>query len=142
MSFERLDTKDSEIKEGRSCIILCNFSAKEAKTVNNLAGMIGIRDRILLNHKNGDTLVKDVIENKISNEGEEGIKNKAIIFNNISGVKIGLFIENLKKFRLNNVLKASVTETSKEWTVNYLIKNLIAEKIAMQSGKELNHEEE
>ena len=142
MSFERLDTKDSEIKEGRSCIILCNFSAKEAKTVNNLAGMIGIRDRILLNHKNGDTLVKDVIENKISNEGEEGIKNKAIIFNNISGVKIGLFIENLKKFRLNNVLKASVTETSKEWTVNYLIKNLVAEKIAMESGKELDHEEE
>ncbi|WP_300383374.1 DUF3783 domain-containing protein, partial [Clostridium sp.] len=73
---------------------------------------------------------------------EEGIKNKAIIFNNISGVKIGLFIENLKKFRLNNVLKASVTDTSKEWTINYLIKNLIAEKIAMKSGKELDHEEE
>lgn len=142
MSFEMLDTKDNEIKEERSCIILCNFSPKEAKTVNNLAGMIGIRDRVLLNHKNGDTLVKDVIENKISNECEEGIKNKAIIFNNISGVKIGLFIENLKKFRLNNVLKASVTETSKEWTVNYLIKNLVAEKIAMQSGKELDHEEE
>lgn len=141
MSFERLDTKDNQIEEGRSCIVLYNFSPKEAKTVNNLAGMIGIRDRILLNHKNGDTLVKDVIENKISNECEDGLKNKAIIFNNIAGAKIGLFIENLKKFRLNNVLKASVTETSREWTVNYLIKNLVAEKIAMQSGKELDHEE-
>lgn len=141
MSFELLDTKDTKIEEGRSCVILCNFNGKEAKTVGNLAGMIGLRDRINISYKNGNTLVKDVIEGKLLDDAEDGIKNKAIIFNNVPGNKIGLFIENLKKFRLNNALKATVTETSREWTVDILLKNLVAEKVAMQTGKDYEHKE-
>ena len=71
MSFEQLDTKDREVKEGRSCLILCNFNNKEVKTIGNLAAMIGIRDKIILNHKNGNSIVKDVLEGKISNDCEE-----------------------------------------------------------------------
>ncbi|MCR1950133.1 MULTISPECIES: DUF3783 domain-containing protein [Clostridium] len=142
MSFEKLDTKDTEVKEGRSCVILCNFNQKEIKTVSNLAGMIGIRDRIVLSYKNGNSIVKDVIEGNILSDAEDGIKNKAIIFNNIPGAKMGIFIENLKKFRVNNVLKATVTETSKEWTINVLLKNLVAERIAMKTGKDFEHDAE
>lgn len=141
MSFELLNTKETSINEGRSCIILCNFNVKEAKTIGNLAGMLGIRDKIVISYKNGNTLVKDVLAGNILNDAEDGAKSKAIIFNNIPGAKIGLFIENLKKFRLNNVLKATVTETSKEWTVNVLLNNLRAENIAMKSGKAFEHEE-
>ena len=141
MSFELLDTKETKANEGRSCIILCNFDAKEVKTISNLAGMLGIRDKVVLSYKNGNTLVKDVINGNILNDAEEGIKDKAVIFNNIPGAKISLFINNLKKFRLNNILKAAVTETSQEWTVNVLLKNLVAEKIAMQTGQEFDHED-
>ncbi len=141
MSFELLDTKETKANEGRSCIILCNFDAKEVKTISNLAGMLGIRDKVVLSFKNGNTLVKDVINGNILNDAEEGVKDKAVIFNNIPGAKIGLFINNLKKFRLNNILKAAVTETSQEWTVNVLLKNLVAEKIAMQTGQEFDHED-
>ena len=142
MSFEKLDVKDTEVKYGRSCVILCNFNAKEIKTVSNLAGMIGIRDKIVISYKNGNSIVKDVLEGNILNDSEDGIKNKAIIFNNIPGAKMGIFIENLKKFRVNNVLKATVTETSREWTVNVLLKNLVAERIAMKTGKDFEHDEE
>ena len=141
MSFELLDTKETKANEGRSCIILCNFDGKEVKTISNLAGMLGIRDKVVLSYKNGNTLVKDVINGNILNDAEEGIRDKAVIFNNIPGGKIGLFINNLKKFRLNNILKAAVTETSQEWTVNVLLKNLVAEKIAMQTGQEFDHED-
>lgn len=141
MSFELLDTKETKANEGRSCIILCNFDAKEVKTISNLAGMLGIRDKVVLSFKNGNTLVKDVINGNILHDAEEGVKDKAVIFNNIPGAKIGLFINNLKKFRLNNILKAAVTETSQEWTVNVLLKNLVAEKIAMQTGQEFDHED-
>ena len=99
MSFELLDTKETKANEGRSCIILCNFNAKEVKTVGNLAGMLGIRDKIVVNYKNGNTLVKDVLEGNILNDAEDGIKSRAIIFNNIPGAKIGLVIENLKKLK-------------------------------------------
>ncbi|EOR27253.1 MULTISPECIES: DUF3783 domain-containing protein [Clostridium] len=142
MSFEKLDMKDTEVRDGRSCIILCNFNAKEVKTISNLAGMFGIKDKIILNYKNGNSIVKDILENNILSDSEDGVKNKAIIFNNIPGAKMGTFIENIKKFRINNVLKATVTETSREWTVNFLLKNLVAERIAMKSGKDFNHDEE
>ena len=52
---------------------------------------------------------------------------------------MGVFIENLKKFRINNVLKATVTETSKEWTVNLVLKNLVAERVALSKGIDLDH---
>ncbi len=100
MSFELLDTKETKADEGRSCIILCNFNVKEVKTLSNLAGMLGIRDKVVINYKNGNTLVKDVINGNILNDAEDGIKNKAIIFNNIFCKIISIFIRNSQiKFR-------------------------------------------
>ena len=103
--------------------------------------MIGIRDKIILNHKNGNSIVKDVLEGKISNYCEEGLKIRLLYLTISSRKKMGVFIENLKKFRINNVLKATVTETSKEWTVNLVLKNLVAERVALSKGIDLDHEE-
>ncbi|MDZ5001385.1 DUF3783 domain-containing protein, partial [Clostridium perfringens] len=36
----------------------------------------------------------------------------------------------------------TVTETSIEWTVNVLLKNLVAERIALKTGKDFSHDEE
>ena len=47
---------------------------------------------------------------------------------------MNIFIENLKKVRVNNVLKAVVTETSIEWTVNEVLSNLLAERVAISKG--------
>lgn len=49
-------------------------------------------------------------------------------------MKISMFIDNLKKIRINNVLKAVVTETSINWTVNEIIDNLLNERAAINSG--------
>lgn len=138
MSFERIDIKNNEIEEGRSCIFLCNFSGKELKMVENYAGVIGIKDRIVLSYKNGDSKIKDIVDGKILSKCTEGPNNRAIIFNNISQFKIGMFIENLKKIKVRNVLFAAVTETSKEWTLNNLIENLVEERKAMQSGTSIH----
>ena len=59
-------------------------------------------------------------------QNEDGRKERAIIFNAIPPAKMNIFIENLK-VRVNNVLKAVVTETSIEWTVNEVLSNLLAE---------------
>ena len=47
---------------------------------------------------------------------------------------MNIFIENLKKVKVNNVLKAVVTETSINWSVNEVISNLVAERAAMSKG--------
>lgn len=134
MSFDKLDIKDNTTREGRACILLCNLGGKDLQKVKNCAMILGIRDQIILNSKNGNTVIKDVLDNNINTECEDGRKERAIIFNAIPPAKMNIFIENLKKVRVNNVLKAVVTETSIDWTVNEVISNLVAERIAISKG--------
>ena len=134
MSFDKLDIKDNTTREGRACILLCNLGGKDLQKVKNCAMILGIRDQIILNSKNGNTVIKDVLDNNINTECEDGRKERAIIFNAIPPAKMNIFIENLKKVRVNNVLKAVVTETSIDWTVNEVLSNLVAERIAISKG--------
>lgn len=134
MSFERLDRNSITDNDGRSCIILYNFNGKELKGVKNYASILGIKDSICLYSKNGNTLIKDALENNIDLSCENGRKEKAIIFNNIPNSKINMFIDNLRKIRINNVLKAVVTDTSINWSVNEVIINLIQERAAINNG--------
>lgn len=134
MSFERLDKNEVIDNNARSCIILCNFNGKELKAVKNYASILGLRDQICLYSKNGNSVIKDILEYNIDSNCENGRKEKAIIFNNISNMKINMFIDNLRKIRINNTLKAIVTETSVNWSVNEIIINLLNERAAINSG--------
>ena len=134
MSFDRLDRNNVLENDVRSCVLLCNFNGKELKAVKNYASILGLRDQICLYSKNGDSTIKDILEDNIDSNCEEGRKERAIIFNNISNMKINMFIDNLKKIRINNILKAVVTETSINWTVNEVIVNLLNERAAINSG--------
>ncbi|MDO4534500.1 MAG: DUF3783 domain-containing protein [Clostridium perfringens] len=139
MSFEKLDNKSKRIDGERSCVILYNFNDKEKKIIKNYGNIFGVKDQINISWKNGESVISDLVDDKLD-ESSETIKNeKAIIFNNVSSVKVNLFIDSLKKSRINNVLFAIVTETSKNWTINILIENLILERISMKKGKELKH---
>lgn len=134
MSFDKLDIKDNQVREGRACIIICNLGGKELQAVKNYANILGIRDQIVLYSKNGNSIIKDVIENNINSECTEGRKEKTIIFNSLSPAKVNLFIENLRKVKMNNLLKAVVTDTSINWSVNEVISNLVAERNAINKG--------
>lgn len=134
MSFDKLNIKDNSVREGRACILLCNLGGKDLQKVKNCAMILGIRDQIILNNKNGNTVIKDVLDNNINSECEDGRKERAIIFNAIPPAKMNIFIENLRKVRVNNVLKAVVTETSIDWTVNEVLSNLVAERVAISKG--------
>ncbi len=65
MSFERIDISDRSEQEGRSCVILYNFGNKELKKIQNFARIMGIKDQIVLNSKNGDETIKNILEDKI-----------------------------------------------------------------------------
>ena len=141
MSFDKLDIKDNAAREGRACIIVSNIVGKDLQKVKNCAMILGIRDQIIINSKNGNTVISDLLENNINSECEDGRKERAIIFNSIAPAKMNIFIENSKKVRVNNVLKAVVTETSVNWSVNEVISNLVAERTAISKGNfdEIHH---
>lgn len=126
----------------RGCVILCNFNDKEFKTIKVYAGMMGIKDLIRVSYKNGNCLVNDILNDKITEENiENPIKDRAIIFNSLEDKKVGIFIDNMKKMRTAPAMKAIVTETSIEWTLNRLLENLKEERRLEKQGKILEHNE-
>lgn len=138
MSFTEINNIEKDIHD-RTCVMIVNFNKKESALIKNICGFIGMRDCIFLDTKNGDTLIKDILDNNISLDCEDGLSNKAIIFNNIPHVKINSFLDNLKKMRINRPLSAMVTETTLNWTLNKLIANLLEERRAISEGKEFSH---
>lgn len=138
MSFTEINNIEKDIHD-RTCVMIVNFNKKESALIKNICGFIGIRDCIFLDTKNGDTLIKDILDNNISLDCEDGLSNKAIIFNNIPHLKINSLLDNLKKMRINRPLSAMVTETTLNWTLNKLIANLLEERRAISEGKEFSH---
>ena len=125
--------------EDRQCIILCNFNDKERKLLKSYGMMLGLRDQINVSWKNSNTVVRDIINENIKEDSDTGRQDKAIIFNNIPDLKVSMFIDNMKKMRLAPAMKAVVTETSIDWTLNSLLEHLVEERIAAKNGKVAKH---
>ncbi|MGL5316473.1 MAG: DUF3783 domain-containing protein [Peptostreptococcaceae bacterium] len=137
MSFTNID----EIKnnDSRSFIMIYNFNSKEVANLKNICRLFGIKDIQVLSTKNADSKIVDIINNEIVNTDEQGINQKAIIFNNINSTKVSGLLDSLKKFRMNRPLTAMVTEDNVNWTVNNLLLNLLEEREALKQGKSSKH---
>ncbi|RDY24456.1 DUF3783 domain-containing protein [Romboutsia maritimum] len=139
MSFEKIKNINENKVYDRNCIMIVNFNKKESVLIKNISNLIGIKDHIFLQSNNGKSLIKDILSNEVLDDYEDGMKNKAIIFNNIEHARINSFLESLKKMRVNRPLTAVVTETSIDWTLDNLIKNLVEERNAIKKGKFVEH---
>ncbi len=138
MSFEKMGNSNINV-EDRSFVMLYNFNTKETTMIKNICNMYGIRDQVILTPKNANSLIKDIIINKIDDSCDNGLNNKSIVFNNVSHIKISAIIDSLKKFRVQRPLIAMTTESNLNWNLNTLISNLIEERTAMKSGKIAKH---
>ena len=138
MSFEKINSSNINLKE-RSFVILYNFNPKEINIIKNICNIYGIKDQVILTPKNANSIVKDIIINKIDDNCNDGLSSKSIIFNNISHIKINAIIDSFKKFRLQKPLIAMTTKSNIDWSLNNLISNLIEERNAMKSGKIVKH---
>lgn len=139
MSFEKLNHSSISDIHDRSCIIVVNFNKKENTIIKNIGRLIGIKDYVFVNSENGKSTIKDILDDNISSDNEDTWTNRAIIFNNITQIKINGFLDSLKKMKIAKPLSAVVTNTTIDWTLNKLVYNLIQERQAIKSGKTLNH---
>ena len=140
MSFEKIQaTSHEEVIHPRSCVMLYYFTPAELRQIQLVAKMVGVADQIVLGTGQGECTLQAILDNEITtNQGEE-IKQKAVVFNNIAGTRINAFIEGLKKFRINRPLMAVVTETSIKWTLNQLLMELSEEHQALKKNQWNNH---
>ena len=116
MSFEKLNQSSISNIHDRSCIIIVNFNKKESSMIKNIGRLVGIKDCIFVDSKNGKTTIKDILNDNMSDDNEEVWTNKAIIFNNIAQLKINGFLDSLKKMKITRPMSAVVTDTTIDWT--------------------------
>ena len=139
MSFENMKDLKDEVVHERACMLMYAFSQQEMKKIQSVARLTGITDCILLNPSHGENTIRNILDGTIKQGEVESIKEKAIILNQISTVRMHAFIEGLKKCRMKRPLIAVITETSIEWTLDELLKNLASERAAIQSGTFTEH---
>ena len=139
MSFEKINEQDHKVIHERSCMILYYFTTQEIKQIQNAARLSGIKDFAMVSSMQADTKIQAILDGELA-EGNEGYKEKAIIFNHIPSTRMNAFIEALKKCRIRRPLMAVVTETSIHWSMNELIANLIEERRAVSRGEFTSHE--
>ena len=137
MSFTNIN--DVKSNDTRSFVMIYNFNAKEVTNLKNICRIFGIKDVEVLSRKNACTKVCDIIEGMISSSEDEGINQKAIVFNNVNHARVNGLIDGLKKFRIGRPLMAFVTDDNVNWTFNNLLLNLVEERVALKQGKNLNH---
>lgn len=137
MSFEKINQKDIERPDGRECILIYGFGGKDLEKIKGYAAMMGIRDMIEIKKDMLDIKVGDILNDHIKvSQGEEGPKDRAIIFNAFSWKKLNAFIGNFKSTGIAQPLLATVTPTSINWPFRDLVSELQREREAIaKSGQ-------
>lgn len=139
MAFKKINDNEQNNIHDRSCIILVNFNNKEISSIKTVSSFAGIKDRIILTSKNGNTKIKDILDGKVLDDNENAWSEKVIIFNNISTNKVSGFLDGLKKMKLKRPLTAMVTDVSIDWKLDTLIYNLKEERKSIAKGQFVNH---
>lgn len=139
MTFKKITDNEQLNIHDRSCVILVNFNNKELTKVKTVSSFVGIKDSIVVNSKNGNTKIKDILDGNISDDNEDIWSEKAIIFNNIPNNRVTGFLDSLKKMKIKRPLTAMVTEVSIDWELNTLVYNLKEERKALSKGQFVNH---
>ncbi|MGN1033275.1 MAG: DUF3783 domain-containing protein, partial [Intestinibacter sp.] len=111
----------------------------ELTAIKTVSGFVGIKDRIVVNSKNGNTKIRDILDGNNSDDNEDIWSDKAVIFNNIPSNRVTGFLDSLKKMKIKRPLTAMVTEVSIDWSLNTLVYNLNEERKALAKGKVINH---
>ena len=134
MTFKKINENEQNNIHDRSCIILVNFNNKEVAAIKTVSSFAGIKDRIVLTSKNGNTKIKDILD-----DNENTWSEKAIIFNNIPTNRVSGFLDGLKKMKIRRPLTAMVTEVSIDWKLDTLIYNIKEERKSIAKGQVVDH---
>lgn len=141
MAFENMKDLEEQIIHERAALLMYHFNTKEEQQIKNIARLTGIKDVITLKPENGGQTIRSILDGQIHENGIEGPREKAILFNGIPANKMNTFMEVLKKYRFKRPLFAVVTKESIEWELKVVIENLIEERIAFSNNKISSHME-
>lgn len=120
--------------DNNKCILVYNLTKEELEKLNKKADL----KLIVVTDDMAEMKVKDIVEGiKILNYNNRMPNEKLILFNNYDEKGLVEAIKDIRSF-INGGIIAVVTETTINWTFEYLLNHMIEERqwISMQSRKE------
>lgn len=142
MSFEKINKEETQVPEGRECILVYGFSGKDLQVIKGYSLMVGVRDIIEIKKDMLDIKVQDILEDTLTGqEGAPGPKDRAIVFNAFPGKKLNIFIANFKSTGISQPLLATVTPTSIGWKFRDLVEELQRERAAIAKSTQALNED-
>ncbi|MDD6796016.1 MAG: DUF3783 domain-containing protein [Clostridiaceae bacterium] len=120
--------------DNNKCILVYNLTKEELEKLNKKADL----KLIVVTDDMAEMKVKDIVEGiKILNYNNRMPNEKLILFNNYDEKGLVEAIKDIRSFIKGGII-AVVTETTINWTFEYLLNHMIEERqwIAMQSRKE------
>ena len=133
-SFSRVK-RTSQPLYGPRRVLICGFTAEGQAFLDKVVSASGIPDLDLLYARSSDlemTLQGILNQSAASGRGEPSQMPAAIIMAGITENELHLLMSSYRKAGLPNPLWATLTPTSEHWTLRQLLKELSAERAALE----------
>lgn len=139
-TFSRV-TRTSQPLYGPRRVLICGFTAEGQALLDKVLSASGIPDLDAIYARSSDleaTLQDLLAQSASSGRGTPSQMPAAIIMAGITENELHLLMSSYRKAGLPNPLWATLTPTSEHWTLRQLLKELSAERAALEKERPAN----
>lgn len=139
-SFSQV-TRTQKPLYGPRRVLVCGFTAEGQAFLDEVVSAAGISDLDVIYARSSDleTALQDILaQSAASGRGEPSQMPAAIIMAGITENELHLLMSSYRKAGLPNPLWATLTPSSEGWTLRQLLKELSAERAALEKMRPAN----
>ncbi|MFA9396671.1 MAG: DUF3783 domain-containing protein [Clostridiaceae bacterium] len=115
--------------DNNNMILYYNLNKSEEAAIDKIVKEASINSKKEINSKMAKMTIKNIIDGFVLETLNESLpKDKLILFNNISDDQMNKAINMIKNDFSKRPILAAVTDTSINWTFEYLLEHLIEER--------------
>ncbi|WP_298842636.1 DUF3783 domain-containing protein [Clostridium sp.] len=117
-------------------ILAYGLTGVEKEVLNELLVKQNIFPCRVIEKNMGNVTIREVLQDiKKINGNTQLPKEKLLIFSNFEDKELYQLIDDIRQIKSSDTILAAVTPTSINWTVNYLMHQLVAEREAYKKGE-------
>jgi hypothetical protein len=143
-TFEPIGSSDSRM-HGETAILASGYSVSQQKTLRAMMDTAGLQDVgvVYIVAESLPLTLKELARLPAeSNAGKTAELPQAVVMSGLTEKQLHAMMDNYRESSLPRPLWASVTPTSANWTIKYLLVELLKEREAMRQARQAQLEKE
>lgn len=120
-------------------ILMYGFDKNTEKIIERIGKNFNVDNfRVIKNHMTG-MKIRDILEGNLKEkDNSHNVQEKAVLFNNLTDTQISGIMRELKSKVNERPILAVVTETSIDWSFNYLLAHLLQERAWFEKNNKVS----